>query len=96
MKYFCERLKTSMMSAPQRGRMSTAMSVISGLMLSIMTKTPIRVVAAVMICVTLWFKLWPSVSTSLVMRERTSPTVLDSKYFMGIRWIFSEISRRRP
>ena len=33
-------------------------------------------------------------ATSLVMRLRTSPTVRFSKYFMGIRLIFSLISRR--
>ena len=81
-------------STSETGRISRAIRVIFGLMDSIMTSTPIMVVTLVMSWVMLWFRLWPMVSTSLVMRERTSPTVRDSKYFMGIRWIFSEISRR--
>ena len=70
------------------------MTVMSGLMESIIMSTPIIIVTEVISCVMLWFKLCPSVSTSFVIRESTSPTVLDSKYFMGIRLIFSEISRR--
>ena len=70
------------------------MRVIRGLMVSIMMNTPMIMVTEVMSWVMLWFRLWPMVSTSLVMRERTSPTVRDSKYFMGMRLIFSEISRR--
>ena len=72
-----------------------AIRVISGLMLSIMMSTPIMVVTEVMSWVMLWFRLCPRVSTSLVMRESTSPTVLLSKYFMGIRLIFAMISRRK-
>ena len=37
------------------------------------------VVTDVMSCVTPWFRLCPSVSTSLVMRESVSPTELRSK-----------------
>ena len=50
-----------------------------GLMESIITSTPIMVVTLVISCVTDWFRLWPRVSTSLVMRESTSPTVRFSK-----------------
>ena len=48
----------------------------------------------VMIIVILWFSPVPSVSTSFVIRERTSPYGRLSKYFIGIRSIFSAISRR--
>ena len=44
-----------------------------------MISTPIMVVMLVIRVVTLWFKLWPSVSTSLVIRLKTSPTVRFSK-----------------
>ena len=59
--------------------MSTVMPVSSGLMVSIMITTPTMVVAEVMSCVTPWFRLCPSVSTSLVMRESVSPVELRSK-----------------
>ena len=52
------------------------------------------VVTEVITWVALWFRLCPSVSTSLVMRERISPWVIVSKYFTGMRFIFSEISFR--
>ena len=61
------------------GRIRSATSVISGLMDSIMTSTPISVVTEVIIWVALWFRLCPSVSTSLVTRESTSPTGFVSK-----------------
>ena len=83
------------MSAPEIGKITSAISVIRGLMESIITSTPIIVVTDVMSVVMLWLKLCPSVSTSLVMRDSTSPTVFDSKYASGIRLIFSEISRRK-
>ena len=77
-----------------RGRIRSAMTVIRGLMLSIITSTPRMVVTEVITWVALWFRLCPSVSTSLVMRERISPCVMRSKYCMGRRSIFSEISLR--
>ena len=61
------------------GRIRTATSVISGLIDSIMTSTPMSVVTEVINCVALWFKLCPSVSTSFVTRESTSPTGFVSK-----------------
>ncbi len=78
-KNFCERFTTTMMSTTDTGRMTTVTSVMSGLMVSIMTSTPTMVVTDVMSCVTPWFRLCPSVSTSLVMRESVSPTELRSK-----------------
>ena len=68
------------------------MSVISGLIVIIIMNTPISVVTDVMSVVILWLRLIPKVSTSLVILESTSPTVLDSKYARGILLIFSEIS----
>ena len=60
-------------SVIETGRMMIAISVISGEMLSIIINTPIMVAVAVMMVVMLWFKPCPSVSTSLVIRESTSP-----------------------
>ena len=57
----------------ETGRMMIAISVISGEILNIMISTPIIVAVAVMIVVMLWFNPCPSVSTSLVIRESTSP-----------------------
>ena len=61
------------------GRINRAITVISGLMLSIMISTPMIVVTEVITCVALWFKLMLRVSTSLVMRDRISPWVILSK-----------------
>ena len=56
----------------------TATRVIRMLMDIIMIRTPTRVATEVMICVRLWFRVWLTVSTSLVMRDSTSPWVLVS------------------
>ena len=63
----------------EMGRMTTVISVMSGLMVSIMTSTPMMVVTDVMSWVMPWLRLWPSVSTSLVMRDKVSPTLVRSK-----------------
>ena len=63
-------------------------------MVSIIYTTPMMVVTLEINVVMDWFMPCPSVSTSLVIRLSTSPTVRFSKYFMGIRLIFSLISRR--
>ena len=62
---------------------------------NIITSTPITVVTEVMIWVRLWLRVWLTVSTSLVMRESTSPWLVPSKYLNGMRLIFSEISLRK-
>ena len=80
---------------PDMGKIASAIRVIRGLMESIITSTPMMVVRDVISVVMLWLKFCPMVSTSLVIRERISPTVRDSKYAMGIRLIFSEISFRK-
>ena len=59
-----------------------------------MMRTPTKVVMEVMSCEMPWFKLCPKVSTSLVMRERVSPTLVRSKYPTGSLSIFWDISRR--
>ena len=79
MKYFWLNLTTTSTSAIETGRISRAISVILGLMDSIMMSTPTIVATLVISWVTLWFRLWPSVSTSFVMRDSTSPTVRFSK-----------------
>ena len=79
---------------PDTGITTTAIRVITGDMVSIITTTPTRVAMDVIIIVMLWFRPVPSVSTSFVIRERTSPYGRLSKYFIGIRSIFSAISRR--
>ena len=55
-----------------------ATRVIRMLMEIIIASTPARVATEVMIWVRLWFKVWLTVSTSLVMRDSTSPWVLVS------------------
>ena len=55
------------------GKITSAISVISGEILSIITSTPISVATDVMIVVILWFSPCPNVSTSLVIRDNTSP-----------------------
>ena len=67
------------MSTPVTGSTMSAMSVMSQLMRSIMTSTPTSMVTFVTSCVTDCAMPEDMVSTSLVMRESTSPTVLRSK-----------------
>ena len=67
------------MSTPVTGSTMSAMSVMSQLMRSIMTSTPMSMVTFVTSCVTDCAIPEDMVSTSLVMRESTSPTVLRSK-----------------
>ncbi len=74
---------------------SSATSVISQLIESIMTSTPTTVTTEVMICDRLWLSVWLTVSTSLVTRESTSPWLVPSKYLSGMRLIFSAISLRK-
>ena len=77
------------------GRMHSATSVISGLIVSIITSTPIIVVTLVTICERLWLSVCVTVSTSFVMRLSTSPCETRSKYASGMRLIFLLMSRRR-
>ena len=62
-----------MTNASDTGTMHRATKVSCQLMVSIIISTPMRVHTEVIIWVTLWFKEFVSVSTSLVMRESTSP-----------------------
>ena len=55
-----------------------AATVISTLMLNIIASTPMTVATEVMSCEMLWFSDWLIRSTSLVIRERTSPWVVVS------------------
>ena len=73
LKYFWDFFTTSEINAMEIGRITQAISVMSGEMLSIMISTPMMVAVDVMICVMLWFSPCPSVSTSLVIRDNTSP-----------------------
>ena len=61
------------MTTAATGNVTTTTPVSGRLMESIITSTPTICVIDVMSCVTDWLRLWPSVSTSLVMRESTSP-----------------------
>ena len=79
MKYFWECFTTTPMSPPDTGRITRAISVIRGLMDSIMIRMPTMVATEVIRVVMLCPRLWPKVSTSLVIRDSTSPTVRDSK-----------------
>ena len=73
LKNFWDFFVTRPSSVIETGRMMIAINVISGEMLNIIINTPIMVAVAVMMVVMLWFKPCPSVSTSLVIRESTSP-----------------------
>ena len=55
---------------------------------------PITVAVAAIRVVTLWFRLWPNVSTSLVMRDSVSPIGWDSKCASGMRLILAAMSLR--
>ena len=57
MKYFCERFTITEISPIETGRIRSATTVISGLILSIMINTPMIVVVDVITCVALWFRL---------------------------------------
>ena len=70
---------TSAITAIDSGTISNATSVICQLMVSIMINTPTTVITEEMICDRLWLSVWLTVSTSLVMRESTSPWLVPSK-----------------
>ena len=84
-----------MTSAMDTGIITRATSVMTALMDSIMASTPTTVTAEVIIWVTPWFRLWPRVSTSLVMRESVSPVEFLSKYPKGTRSILRAMASRR-
>ena len=73
LKCFCDSLMMIPSSTPETGIVITAIRVINGEIVSIITITPIIVATEVRIIVTLWFKPVPSVSTSLVIPDSTSP-----------------------
>ena len=73
LKCFCDSLMMIPSSTPETGIVITAIRVINGEIVSIITITPIIVATEVRIIVTLWFKPVPSVSTSLVILDSTSP-----------------------
>ena len=56
-----------------KGRTQIATRVMDRLMDSIMQRTPIIIVTLLTIWERLWFRVWVMVSTSLVMRLKTSP-----------------------
>ena len=60
-----------------------------------MTIEPRNRAIEVIIWAMLRFSVMPMVSMSLVMRERMSPKGVESKYFSGIRLVFSVISVRK-
>ena len=95
MKNGCVRLTINSVNANDSGTTNNAMSVMSALIDSIMTSTPITLTVLVMAWVTLWLKECPKVSTSLVMRLSVSPTGLRSKYAKGMRSIFWSMASRR-
>ena len=72
----------------------TAASVIQPLVVIIMNRLPKNSTTAESSVPTLWLSDWPSVSTSLVMRERMSPVGTVLKYDMGRRLILAEMSAR--
>ena len=70
MKYFCDFFTMKATSTPDTGITTTAIRVITGDMVSIITTTPTRVAMEVMIIVMLWFRPVPSVSTYIVCDSR--------------------------
>ena len=73
MKCFWENRTITMTKAKDTGMMHRATKVSCQLMESIMISTPTRVQTEVISWVTLWFRELVRVSTSLVIRESTSP-----------------------
>ncbi len=92
---FCERLAMIIVTTTEIGTTSTEISASSGLMVSIMMRTPMIVSADVMICVRLCCSDCEMLSMSLVMRLRTSPRGWSSKYLSGRRASFSSAACRR-
>lgn len=75
-------------STPQAGRVNNAISVMTGLMESIMIRIPIIVATEVINWVKLCWRVVEMVSISLVTRLNISPWVRPSKYFKGSRSSF--------
>ena len=82
------------MSAKPSRLAPTAASVIQPLVVIIMKRLPKKRTTAESREPTLWLSDCPSMSTSLVMRERMSPVGTALKYDMGRRLIFAEMSAR--
>jgi len=59
--------------------MTRATSVSCQLIENIITRTPITVASEVISWVRLWLRVWLTTSTSLVMRDSTSPWLVESK-----------------
>lgn len=93
-KYFWLRLTTTETNTTEIGRISSATMVSTQSMENIIHSTPIIVVIEVMSWMMLWLRFIDSVSTSLVMIERTSPCCWRSKKRIGSRLIFSLSSLR--
>ncbi len=94
LKCFCDFFTTNVTKPTESGMMATATRVMTQLIVSIITSTPITVATEVTICVRLWLSVRFTVSTSLVMSESTSPWLVVSKYERGSLLIFAATSRR--
>ena len=70
-----------------------AIRVMVTFMVSITIMIPSMLIIAQMKFEMLWLSDCPSVSTSLVILESISPVCTRSKYPIGMRFIFSEMSR---
>ena len=93
-KCFWDSLTSRLTIAPDTGRITIAIAVMSGEIVSIMMIVPMTVVTDEITIETLCVRLCTNVSTSFVILESTSPYGLLSKYFIGILFIFSAMSRR--
>ena len=90
----CEREMTILMMNIDAGSIRSAMTVIIGLMLSIMISMHKTVAALDIVCVMLFRSVWLIVSISFMKRLWISPCVLLSKYLSGSLSSFSDIWRR--
>jgi hypothetical protein len=93
-KLFWLSLVTFMIAMAETGRVTRAISVSQGLIVSIITRTPTIVQTEVMSWVRLCWRLVLMLSMSLVTRLMISPWVFESKYLSGRRESFSFTSLR--
>ena len=93
-KLFWESLVTFIVATMATGRVTRAISVSQGLIVTIMTRTPTMVHTEVMSWVRLCCRVVLMLSMSLVTRLMISPWVLESKYLSGRRASLSFTSLR--
>ncbi len=81
----CERLAICIVTYPDSGMVTSAMSASCQEIQNIIPSTPTSVRMAVMSWLSACWSVWPRLSMSLVTRERMSPRDSLSKYRSGSR-----------